>query len=121
MQLSERLDTAGHGFRLAVKYFLPKLLASPITHAFLYFDYVGMLLKLAPCTEDMEGFQQVINDCLLSILMAVCNSFLHMQLDNLFFNCKHRFLFLQISISFHFAIELIGFEFDSIVAKTVFL
>jgi hypothetical protein len=55
------LDTAGHGFRLAVKYFLPKLLASPIQHAFLYFDYVAMLLKLAPYTEDMESFQQVLS------------------------------------------------------------
>ncbi|KAM3955484.1 son of sevenless [Aphomia sociella] len=57
--LSERLDTAGHGFRLAVKYYLPKLLLSPIAHVFLYHSYVLELLPIAPATEDRESFKQV--------------------------------------------------------------
>ncbi|VVD05796.1 unnamed protein product, partial [Leptidea sinapis] len=58
-ELSERLDTAGHGFRLAVKYYLPKLLLSPVTHALLYHTYVLALLQIAPATDDRESFKQV--------------------------------------------------------------
>ncbi|CAB3252578.1 unnamed protein product [Arctia plantaginis] len=57
--LSERLDTAGHGFRLAVKYYLPKLLLAPVAHVFLYHNYVLALLQIAPANEDRESFKQV--------------------------------------------------------------
>ncbi|KAI8433174.1 hypothetical protein MSG28_015267 [Choristoneura fumiferana] len=56
---SERLDTAGHGFRLAVKYYLPKLLLAPVAHVFLYHSYVLALLQVAPATDDRESFKQV--------------------------------------------------------------
>ncbi|XP_037300411.1 protein son of sevenless isoform X3 [Manduca sexta] len=57
--LSERLDTAGHGFRLAVKYYLPKLLLAPVAHVFLYHNYVLALLQIAPASDDRESFKQV--------------------------------------------------------------
>ncbi|XP_053622189.1 protein son of sevenless [Plodia interpunctella] len=56
---SERLDTAGHGFRLAVKYYLPKLLLAPLAHVFLYHNYVLALLQIAPASDDRESFKQV--------------------------------------------------------------
>ncbi|XP_072948461.1 protein son of sevenless [Epargyreus clarus] len=57
--LSERLDTAGHGFRLAVKYYLPRLLLAPVAHVFLYHNYVLALLQIAPASDDRESFKQV--------------------------------------------------------------
>ncbi|XP_060809029.1 protein son of sevenless [Amyelois transitella] len=57
--LSERLDTGGHGFRLAVKYYLPKLLLAPLAHVFLYHNYVLALLQIAPASDDRESFKQV--------------------------------------------------------------
>lgn len=58
-KLGERLDTASHGFRLAVKYYLPKLLMAPVAHVFLYHNYVLALLQIAPASEDRESFKQV--------------------------------------------------------------
>ncbi|GBP87738.1 Protein son of sevenless [Eumeta japonica] len=55
----EKLDSAGHGFRLAVKYYLPRLLLAPVAHVFLYHQYVLALLRLAPAPEDRESFKQV--------------------------------------------------------------
>ncbi|EDV58635.1 protein son of sevenless [Drosophila erecta] len=53
------LTTAGHGFRDAVKYYLPKLLLVPICHAFVYFDYIKHLKDLSSSQDDIESFEQV--------------------------------------------------------------
>lgn len=53
------LMSAGHGFREAVKFYLPKLLLAPIFHAFLYLDYVKELSVKSEQFEDRESFAQV--------------------------------------------------------------
>ncbi|KAI5640411.1 rasGEF domain-containing protein [Phthorimaea operculella] len=58
-QLGERLETAGHGFRLAVKYYLPRLLLAPLAHVFLYHSYVLALLQVSTNHDDRECFKQV--------------------------------------------------------------
>lgn len=56
---AQSLLSAGHGFREAVKFYLPKLLLTPIGHAFVYMEYVEKLLQLSSSQEDRESFEQV--------------------------------------------------------------
>lgn len=61
-EASAALRAAGHGFREAVKYYLPKLLMQPIWHCFLYFDYikVGSSARvLAPTSEQQRRLDVV--------------------------------------------------------------
>lgn len=56
---AQSLIAAGHGFREAVKFYLPKLLLMPIGHAFVYIEYVDNLLSLSSSKEDRESFETV--------------------------------------------------------------
>jgi son of sevenless-like protein len=56
---AQSLITAGHGFTEAVRYYLPKLLLTPIGHTFVYMEYVDKLLLLSTSQEDRESFETV--------------------------------------------------------------
>ncbi|XP_043192883.1 son of sevenless homolog 2-like isoform X2 [Amphibalanus amphitrite] len=57
-EIYNRLGTAGHGFREAVKYVLPKLLLLPVAHVLKYFDNIKMLCHLAQTEDDREVLEQ---------------------------------------------------------------
>lgn len=56
--VASSLQTAGHGFILAVKYVLPRLLWGPVAHCFQYFETIKVLQQLAVSQEDKETLEQ---------------------------------------------------------------
>jgi hypothetical protein len=64
--ITNSLSTGGQGFLPAVRFVLPKLLNAVVIHCFTYFEYISVLQKLSPCSEDQESFHQA--ECLLTPL-----------------------------------------------------
>lgn len=56
---AQSLIASGHGFTEAVRYYLPKLLLTPIGHTFVYMEYVDKLLQLSNNQEDQESLDNV--------------------------------------------------------------
>ncbi len=56
---AQSLIASGHGFTEAVRYYLPKLLLTPIGHTFVYIEYVDKLLQLSQNNEDRESLDNV--------------------------------------------------------------
>lgn len=57
--VSDALTSAGHGFKEAVKYYLPKLLLVPVFHISTFFKYVEVLLSLTESEEGRDSLEQV--------------------------------------------------------------
>ncbi|KAB7496925.1 Son of sevenless-like protein 2 [Armadillidium nasatum] len=53
------LTIVRHGFKEAVKYYLPRLLLVPVVHVFSYFKYIELLLNVADNEETKESLEQV--------------------------------------------------------------
>lgn len=58
-KVENTLITAGQGMSLALKYHLPVLLMGPIYHCFSYLEYIKLLGRLSPASEDQETLTQV--------------------------------------------------------------
>lgn len=56
---AQSLIASGHGFTEAVRYYLPKLLLTPIGHTFVYMEYVDKLLQLSQNNDDKESLDNV--------------------------------------------------------------
>ncbi|KAK3864097.1 hypothetical protein Pcinc_023177, partial [Petrolisthes cinctipes] len=56
--VSATLASAGHGFKEAVKYYLPKLLLAPVYHVASYFKDIEMLLSNTESEEERESLEQ---------------------------------------------------------------
>ncbi|KAK2158014.1 hypothetical protein NP493_1829g00018 [Ridgeia piscesae] len=52
-------QSAGHGFREAVKYVLPKLLLGPVYHSLYYFDVIKKLIEMSDDEDDQECLHTV--------------------------------------------------------------
>ncbi|KRY56003.1 Son of sevenless -like protein 1 [Trichinella britovi] len=72
------LNSQGNGFRLAVKYLLPKLLLGPVFHCLKYFEYLPVLIKLSACENDKYDLVQTESLLMLlkSRLEQKCSSLL---------------------------------------------
>ncbi|XP_003375279.1 protein son of sevenless [Trichinella spiralis] len=71
-------QSQGNGFRLAVKYLLPKLLLGPVFHCLKYFEYLPVLIKLSACENDKYDLVQTESLLMLlkSRLEQKCSSLL---------------------------------------------
>ncbi|XP_050407020.1 son of sevenless homolog 1 [Patella vulgata] len=66
--VSQYMQSAGHGFKGAVKYVLPKLLLGPVYHCLHYFEVIDILIESSKNEEDQECLEQA--NSLLQALKA---------------------------------------------------